>query len=103
MTDPDGSSITGATVQISANYAGAQDQLALSGVHPGITATQVGDTLTLSGTASTAAYQSALRDVTYANGSDSPSTLLRTVTFTRHRRHRAERLGHEGPPGHLQR
>ena len=52
VTDPDGSSITGATVQISANYAGAQDQLALSGVHPGITAAQVGDTLTLSGTAS---------------------------------------------------
>ena len=82
VADPDGSSITGATVQISANFAGAQDDLALSGVHPGITAAQVGDTLTLSGTASTAAYQSALRDVTYANGSDSPSTLLRTVTFS---------------------
>ena len=82
VADPDGSSITGATVQISANYAGAQDDLALAGVHPGITAMQVGDTLTLSGTASTAAYQSALRDVTYANGSDSPSTLLRTVTFS---------------------
>ena len=36
----------------------------------------------MSGTASTAAYQAALRDVTYANSSDSPSTLLRTVTFT---------------------
>ena len=82
VADPDGSSITGATVQISANYAGAQDDLALAGVHPGITATQVGDTMTLSGTASTAAYQSALRDVTYANGSESPSTLLRTVTLT---------------------
>ena len=82
VTDPDASSITGATVQISANYAGAQDVLALGGVHPGITAIQIGDTLTLSGTASTAAYQAALRDVTYANSSDSPSTLLRTVTFT---------------------
>ncbi len=82
VTDPDASSITGATVQISANFAGAQDVLALGGVHPGITAIQIGDTLTLSGTASTAAYQAALRDVTYANSSDSPSTLLRTVTFT---------------------
>ncbi len=82
VTDPDASSITGATVQISANYAGAQDVLALAGVHPGITAIQIGDTLTLSGTASAAAYEAALRDVTYANSSDSPSTLLRTVTFT---------------------
>ena len=82
VTDPDASSITGATVQISANFAGAQDVLALGGVHPGITAIQIGDTLTLSGTASAAAYESALRDVTYANSSDSPSTLLRTVTFT---------------------
>ena len=82
VTDPDASSITGATVQITANYAGAQDVLALAGVHPGITAIQIGDTLTLSGTASAAAYQAALRDVTYANSSDSPSTLLRTVTFT---------------------
>jgi hypothetical protein len=82
VTDPDASSITGATVQISANFAGAQDVLALAGVHPGITAIQIGDTLTLSGTASTAAYEAALRDVTYANSSDSPSTLLRTVTFT---------------------
>ena len=82
VTDPDASSITGATVQITANFAGAQDVLALAGVHPGITAIQIGDTLTLSGTASTAAYEAALRDVTYANSSDSPSTLLRTVTFT---------------------
>ena len=82
VTDPDAGSITGATVQITANFAGAQDVLALAGVHPGITAIQIGDTLTLSGTASTAAYQAALRDVTYANSSDSPSTLLRTVTFT---------------------
>ena len=54
---------------------GAQDVLALSGVHPGITASQIGDTLTLSGTPA-GRLPGGLRDVTYANGSDSPSTLL---------------------------
>ena len=83
LTDADaGATITGATVQISSNYAGAQDVLAMGGSHPAITAVQVGDTLTLSGTASPAAYQAALRAVTYANSSDSPSTLTRTLTFT---------------------
>ncbi len=83
LTDVDaGATITGATVQITANYAGPQDVLAMSGTHPGITASQTGDTLTLSGNATPAAYQSALRDVTYRNSSDSPSTLTRTLTFT---------------------
>ena len=83
LTDVDaGETITGATVQISANYAGAQDVLAMGGTHPGITASQTGDTLTLTGNATPAAYQAALRDVTYRNSSDSPSTLLRTLTFT---------------------
>ena len=83
VTDVDvGGTITGATVAITGNYAGAQDVLALGGVHPLITAMQVGGTLTLSGTASPAAYQAALRAVTFANTSNSPSTLTRTVTFT---------------------
>ena len=67
MTDPDaGTTITGATVQISGNFASGQDVLALAGSHPGIGASFVGDTLTLTGSASPAAYQAALRDVTYA-------------------------------------
>jgi len=78
--DP-GATITGATVRISTNFA-AQDVLALSGIHPLITPMFAGDTLTLSGTASVAEYQSVLRDVTYRNTSDTPSTLTRTVTFT---------------------
>ena len=84
VTDPDaGAMITGATVAITANFAGAQDVLALAGVHPGISAgPQVGNTLTLTGTATPAAYQAALRDVTYVNTSEGPSTLARTVTFT---------------------
>ena len=38
--------------------------------------------MTLTGAASPAAYQAALRDVTYRNSSDAPSTAVRTVTFT---------------------
>ena len=34
------------------------------------------------GNASAAAYQTALRDVTYRNSSETPSTAARTVTFT---------------------
>ena len=83
VTDPDpGATITAATVQITVGYAGAQDVLALAGSHPGITPSVSGDTLTLTGTASPAAYQAALRDVTYRNSSDAPSTAPRTVTFT---------------------
>jgi len=83
VTDPDsGATITGATVAITSNFAAGQDVLALSGVHPGISGVQAGNTFTLSGTASLAAYQSALRDVTYVNTSEGPSTLTRTVTFT---------------------
>jgi hypothetical protein len=85
VADPDvGGLIASATVQITANYAGAQDVLALSNAlsHPLITPMFAGDTLTLSGNASPAEYQSALRDVTYGNTSDAPSTLTRTVTFT---------------------
>src|SRR5918999_2326397 len=37
--------------------------------------------LTLSGTATVADYQAALRSVTYFNSSDTPSTATRTVTF----------------------
>ena len=83
VTDPDpGATITGATVQITGGYAGAEDVLALASSHPGITPSVSGDTLTLTGTASPAAYQAALRDVTYRNSSEAPSTAARTVTFT---------------------
>ena len=83
VTDPDaGTQITGATVQVTANFAAGQDVLALSGSHGPITADLSGDTLTLSGSASPAAYQAALRAVTYVNSSETPSTLARTVTFT---------------------
>ena len=83
VTDADaGATIAGATVAITANFAAGQDLLALAGTHPGITPSFAGDTLTLSGAASLAAYRAALRDVTYRNSSEGPSALTRTVTFT---------------------
>ncbi len=83
VTDPDaGTQISGATVQITANFAAGQDVLALSGSHGPITAGLSGDTLTLTGTATPAAYQAALRAVTYVNSSETPSALARTATFT---------------------
>ncbi|MDP1850498.1 MAG: Ig-like domain-containing protein [Solirubrobacteraceae bacterium] len=83
VTDADaGAMITGATVAITTNFAAGQDVLALSGVHPGIGAMPIGNTLSLTGTATPAAYEAALRAVTYVNTSEGPSTLARTVTFT---------------------
>ncbi len=77
-----GATIAGATVEISDNFAGSEDVLTLGGTHPAITPVFAGDTLTLTGDATAAAYQAALRDVTYRNSSDSPSTTARTMTFT---------------------
>lgn len=79
VADADGD-VTGATVAITANDAGAEDVLGFTDQN-GITGSVSGGTLTLTGTASAATYQAALRSVTYRNTSDTPSTLVRTVTF----------------------
>ena len=82
LTDPDSTQISGATVQITGNYAGAEDILALplqaniAGAYNAGTGT-----LTLTGTDTVANYQAALRAVTYRNTSNNPSTAQRTVTF----------------------
>ena len=81
ITDPDSTNLTGATVQITGNYSSPQDVLALP-AQPNITATYSTGTLTLSGTATIAAYETALEAVTYVNTSDNPSTVTRTVTYT---------------------
>ena len=83
-----------------ANYAGAQDVLALGGAasaHHGDADRRHAD---IERDRVAAAYQAALRDVTYANSSDAPSTLLRTVTFTVTDDTALERLGHARHPGH---
>ncbi|WP_326540719.1 cadherin domain-containing protein, partial [Pseudorhodoferax sp.] len=83
VSDVDSPNLVGATVSISANYANGQDVLAFTDAN-GITGSWNAATgeLTLSGSASVAAYQAALRSVTYANTSNDPSTATRTVSFT---------------------
>jgi hypothetical protein len=84
VTDVDDTNIENATAQITGNYQTSQDVLSATGLPGGITANfnAVNGTLTLSGSASKADYQTALRAVQYTNSSESPNTLTRTVTFT---------------------
>jgi hypothetical protein len=82
VSDPD-SNLTGATVQITApTPVPAEDVLAFVNTAQ-ITGNYVAatGTLTLTGNASAAAYQSALRAVTYRNTSENPSAAARTIRF----------------------
>ena len=83
VTDSDSANLTGATVQISAGYENGADVLDLPSPPAGISSAfnAATGTLTLSGTATVAAYEAALRAVTYENTSDDPSSSPRTVTF----------------------
>ncbi|MGH8651021.1 MAG: cadherin domain-containing protein, partial [Gammaproteobacteria bacterium] len=82
VSDVDNTTLTGATVTISANYVngedvlGFTDQLGITGSWNAATGT-----LTLTGTTTLANYQVALRTITYANTSNDPSTLARTMSF----------------------
>jgi outer membrane protein OmpA-like peptidoglycan-associated protein len=88
LVDPgvtiDGSarSIPGAVVSISSGFAPAEDRLAFT-AQSGITGTFNATTgeLTLTGSASVASYQAALRSVTYTNVGNPPTAGARTVTF----------------------
>ena len=82
VTDSDNTDLTGATVAITAGFVSAQDTLAFTN-QLGITGSYNSGTgvLTLTGTTTVANYQTALRSVTYQNGSDDP-TASRTITFT---------------------
>jgi VCBS repeat-containing protein len=81
ISDLDDTHIESAVVQITGNYAGAQDVLAFTNQN-GISGNLVGGTLTLTGSATLAQYQAALRSITYENASDNPSALTRTISFT---------------------
>jgi hypothetical protein len=80
----DGALLAGASVQIAANYVNGEDLLDFNNANPwGISAVWVAatGTLTLTGDATVANYQAALRSVTYQNISDKPSTSTRSVAF----------------------
>jgi YVTN family beta-propeller protein/VCBS repeat-containing protein len=80
--DIDSATFATATVTMTTNYQNGQDSLAFV-TQNGISATWTGATgvLALTGSASVANYQTALRSITYNNGSDAPNSGLRTVTF----------------------
>ena len=83
ISDVDDTNIESAVVQITGNYANGQDVLTFVDQN-GITGTWTAGTgtLSLSGSATLAQYEAALRSITYTNTSDNPSTLTRTVSFT---------------------
>ncbi|HEV2813580.1 MAG TPA: hypothetical protein VGW10_10035 [Solirubrobacteraceae bacterium] len=83
LDDPEDHAISGGRVVIAENFNGSEDELAFV-AQDGITGTYDTSTgvLTLTGTATEAQYQAALRSVTYLNGSDNPSTAERTLSFT---------------------
>ena len=82
--DVDGTNLVGATVEIGAGYVAGQDVLSL-GTNPqnGISAAfdPATGTLTLTGTATVANYQTALRDVRFANDSPDATAGTRTISF----------------------
>ena len=82
VTDVDNVSLVSASVALTTNRVAAQDTLGFVNQN-GITGvwTAATSVLALSGSATVADYQLALRSITYNNNSDAPSTLARTVTF----------------------
>ncbi len=81
VTDID-SNIASASVSITGNFVAAEDQLAFTAAS-GITGSYNSTTgvLSLTGSATPAAYQSVLRTVTYANSNANASTATRTISF----------------------
>ncbi|MEH2342364.1 MAG: FG-GAP-like repeat-containing protein [Nostoc sp.] len=80
VTDADSTNLSSATVTITTGFAPTEDTLAFTNQN-GITGTYTNGVLTLTGTATVAQYQTALRSVTYQNSSDNPSTTPRTISF----------------------
>jgi hypothetical protein len=82
VTDADGS-LQSATVAIVSGFSAGQDVLAFT-ASAGITGSYNSATgvLTLTGTATVAAWQQVLRSVTYQNTSDDPSTAARVLRFS---------------------
>ena len=82
VTDPDNTTLSGASVAITGGFVGAEDALAFTS-QGGIAGAYNAATgiLTLTGTASVATYQAALRSATYTNSGRNPTSATRTVTF----------------------
>jgi protocadherin Fat 4 len=83
FTDVDDTNIESAVVQITGAYVNGEDVLAFVDQN-GITGSWNAGTgeLTLTGSATLAQYEAAIRSITYANGNENPDTTTRTVSFT---------------------
>jgi hypothetical protein len=77
ITDVDSATLASATITLTNAQAG--DVLAAGAMPAGITASVSGNVVTLTGSASLAAYQTAIRAVTFANTSENPSTTDRLI------------------------
>jgi hypothetical protein len=87
VTEPEGDDLSGASASITSNYQAGQDFLSWTdnNLADNITLDNINttaQTVVLTGLDSDANYQAALRAVKYQNGSESPSNLTRTVTFS---------------------
>lgn len=82
ITDTNGISLAGATLRV-IGFVASEDVVQFTDQN-GITGSwdNINGALTLTGSASPAAYQAALRSVIYANISQDPSTTLRSAQFT---------------------
>jgi T1SS-143 domain-containing protein len=78
ITDIDSTTLTGATITLTNAQAG--DVLTAGTMPSGITASVVGNVVTLSGIGSLADYQTAIRAITFANASENPNTTPRNIT-----------------------
>ena len=83
ITDPDSINLAGATIQITGNYQTGQDVLEAATTGTGITGVfdSSSGTLTLSGIASLANYQSVLRSVTFSSTGTNVSSANRILTI----------------------
>jgi hypothetical protein len=82
VTDVDSANLSGATVTISGGFVTNEDSLVFDNQN-GITGSYntLSGELSLTGSASVANYQTALRSIRYKNVSDVPSTAARTIRF----------------------
>ena len=83
VSDVDSTTLAGATATISSGHDPSEDVLSATG-GGGVSVVGYNSStgvLTLGGTASLAAYETALKSVKYQNTSDDPSTATRTVSF----------------------
>jgi len=78
VTDVDSASLASATITLTNAKSG--DLLTVGTLPAGITANVVGNVITLSGAASLASYETAIRAITFSNTSDAPDTTNRVIT-----------------------